>query len=168
MTGRMIQKNDQACAACNYFGNFKSLKILRYLYLLPLLICLVNRSVYNTELKASERRKKFPLPFLPVSTYISKSTHPSTSNPEVGGARFPFQPKTLIHFSSVLRSGRREKTFHVLGGEVQSGYYLNFQWITADSVAISRPENHSLNKMQLLCLFNLRFSRVKQQDSRTV
>lgn len=169
MTGSMIQKNNQAGAAYNYFGNFKSLKILRYLYLLPLLICLVNRSVYNTELKASERRKKFPLPFLPVSTYISKSTHSSTSDPKVGGAKFPFQPNILIHFSSVLRTRRRKKKpFHVLGGEVQSGYYLNFQWITADSVAISRPENHSLNKMQLLCLFNLRFSRVKQQDSRTV
>lgn len=79
--------------------------------MLPLPICLVKRSLYNTELKASEKKEKSPLPFLPVSTYISKSTHPSTSDPKVGGAKFPFQPNTLIHFPSVLRSRRRGKKY---------------------------------------------------------
>lgn len=112
MTGSMIQKNNQARVAYNYFGNLKSLKILRCLFLLLLLICLcVNRFVQDTEQKSSERRKKFTLPFLPVSTYISKSTHPSTSDPKVGGAKFPFQPNALIHFSSVLRSRRRGKKY---------------------------------------------------------
>lgn len=111
MTGSMIQKNNQAGVAYNYFGNLKSLKILRCLFLLLLLICIVNRSVQNIEQKSSERRKKFTLPFLPVSTYISKSTHPSTSDPKVGGAKFPFQPNALIHFSSVLRSRRRGKKY---------------------------------------------------------
>lgn len=41
---------------------------------------------------------------------------------------------------------------------LQTGYYLNSQWITADSAAISKPQNHSLNKMQALCLFNLFFN----------
>lgn len=130
MTGSMIQKSNQVGAAYNYFGNLKSLKVLRYLYLLSLLICLVNRSVYNTELKASERRKKFP--FLPVPTYISKSTHPSTSDPKVGGTKFPFQPNTLIHFSSVLRSRRRGKK------NIPCSWWRGTEWILS-----KLPVNHS-------------------------
>lgn len=131
MTGRMIQKNNQAGPAYNYFGNFKSLKILRYLYLLALLICLVNRSVYNTKLKASERRKKFPLPFLQVCTTFQNLHIPLLQIPKLEALNFPSNP-TLIHFSSVLRSRRRGKK------KIPCSWWRGTEWILS-----KLPVNHS-------------------------
>lgn len=61
------------------------------------------------------------------------------------------QAASSLHFLSL--QGRR-----CCEQWLQTGYYLNSQWITADSVAISKPQNRSLNKMQVLCLFNLFFN----------